>query len=506
MKWVLCQIQSRLGSFKDNRKKIESLASKHSDADLLIFPELFLTGYPPEDLLEQNYFLEKQMEELKKIKSKPPLLFGSAFLKKKKIFNSAVYKKGSQIKTVDKHFLATTDTFDEMRFFSPSDSFPHIINIGGLRCLILICEDLWKIKAITKKVDFIICLNSSPFFPEQLESRLYYAKKISKKVKAPLIYLNSVGAQDEWIFDGNSFALDNKGDLLTQLSSFKEEVLTINPLKLVTRKKKTKTLTPIQMKKEAICTGMKNFVHNNGFKKVHVGLSGGIDSALLTCLLVEVFGKKNVTAIFLEGPFTKKISKTLSQSLARELGISYIQHPITESWKKISQQMAPLSSLAKENLQARLRNNFLMSFSNTYSSMWIGSSNKSELALGYSTLYGDLGGALMPLGDLYKTEVYKMASLYNFPALKKISKRKPTAELAPNQLDETSLLPYKELDPMLKNFIENKKKPQTKKEKEIFLRMLKNEFKRRQSPLILKVSSKSFGRGRRYPITFNYPL
>ena len=509
MKWVLCQIQSHLGSFKDNRIKIQSLIRKHSDADLLIFPELFLTGYPPEDLLEQKDFLEKQTEELKKIKSKSPqLIFGASTLKKKKIFNSVIYKKGSQIKVLDKHFLATTDTFDEMRFFTPSNSFPHIINIQGLKCLILICEDLWKIKDVpkTKKVDFIICLNASPFFPEQIKNRLFYSQQISRKLKAPLIYLNTIGAQDEWIFDGASFILDNKGSLVDQFSSFKEEVRAINPLKIKSQTKKPKPLSPIQMKKEAICMGLKNFVHRNGFKKVHVGLSGGIDSALLTLLLVEVFGKKNVTSIFLEGPFTQKISKTLSQDLAQEIGIPYIKYPITEVYKKISQQMSPLSSLAKENLQARLRNNFLMSFSNTHSSMWIGSSNKSELALGYSTLYGDLGGALMPLGDLYKTEIYKMASLYSSSSLKKISKRKPSAELAPNQWDEKSLMPYKKLDPMLKKFIENQKKPQTKKEKEIFLRVLKNEFKRRQSPLILKVSSKSFGRGRRYPITLTYPL
>ncbi len=512
MKWVLCQIQSQLGSFKDNRTKIQNLIRKYSHTDLLIFPELFLMGYPPEDLLEQKLFIQKQEQELQKIKlisHSPALLFGASTSQKGKIFNSAIYKEKSKTKIFHKHFLAVNDTFDEMRFFSTSSSLSNIIDIKGLKCLILICEDLWKIKSLPKEeeIDFIICLNASPFFPEQIKNRLSYAQKLSKKIRAPLIYLNNVGAQDEWIFDGSSFVLNKNSEKILSLPSFKEATQIIYPLNLKNSKKKQKPFSSIQMKKEAICMGLKNFVFKNGFKKVHIGLSGGIDSALLAYLCVEVFGKKNVTSIFLEGPFTQKISHTLSQALAQELSISYLQYPIIKIYHTMNCQMSPLSSLAKENLQARIRNTFLMSFSNTHSSLWIGSSNKSELALGYSTLYGDLGGALMPLGDLYKTEIYKMASLfYSSPTMKKIIKRKPTAELAPNQWDENIFPPYKILDPMLKRFIEKQDKPKTKIEKKIFSRVLKNEFKRRQSPLILKVSSKSFGRGRRYPITLEYPL
>ena len=511
MKWVLCQIQSQLGSFKNNRIKIQKLIRQHSNADLLIFPELFLMGYPPEDLLEQKLFIQKQTQELQKIKltsSSLSLLLGVCVSQKNRVFNSIIHKEKTKVQILHKGFLATTDTFDEMRFFSPSDSFPNIINIKGLRCLILICEDLWQIKFLPKKekLDFIICINSSPFFPEQMKNRLVCAQKLSKKNQVPLIYLNSVGGQDEWIFDGSSFVLNKKGEKIISLPSFKEETVVINPLKLK-KKRSQKSPSPIQMKKEAICMGLKDFVLKNGFQKVHIGLSGGIDSALLAYLCVEVFGRKNVTALFLEGPFTQKISSTLSQDLAQELNISYIQHPIKKVYQLMNQEMPQLSSLAKENIQARIRNNFLMSFSNTYPSLWVGSSNKSELAIGYSTLYGDLGGALMPLGDLYKTEVYQISSLfYPSAVIKKIIKRKPTAELSPHQLDEDTLPPYKILDAMLKKFIEKKEMPQTDLERKIFLRVLKNEFKRRQAPLILKVSSKSFGRGRRYPITLEYPF
>ena len=511
MKWILCQIQSQLGSFKENRLKIQKLICKYSSADLLIFPELFLMGYPPEDLLELQPFVQKQEKEIQKIKlttKDPALLFGASILQKKKLFNSAVYKEKTKTKIIHKHFLATTDTFDEMRFFSPSSHFQNIINIKGFKCLILICEDLWKIRSLDKgeSIDFIICLNASPFFPEQIKNRTTYAQKLSKKLKAPLIYLNSVGAQDEWIFDGSSFVLNEKGEEVIKLSSFKEETAEIHPSKL-NKKKEKKILSPLKMKKEAICMGLKNFVSNNGFKKIHIGLSGGIDSALLACLCTEVFGNKNVTAVFLKGPFTQKISGVLSQKLAQELDIPYLEYSIDEIFHTTCKKFSRLSSLARENLQARIRNNFLMSLSNTDRSLWIGSSNKTELAVGYGTLYGDLGGALMPLGDLYKTEIYKMSSLfYSTPVMKKIMKRKPTAELAPNQLDEDILPPYKILDSMVKKFIEKKDPPKTPLEKEIFLKILKSEFKRRQSPLVLKVSSKAFGRGRRYPMTLKYPF
>ncbi len=506
MKWVLCQIKSTLGNFEQNRKTIQNLIKKHKGADLLIFPEMYLMGYPPEDLLEQNYFIKKQEKELKKIKLKqddPAILFG-ACTSNSKIFNSAVFKYKNKVNFFHKIFLALSDTFDEKRFFSPSKNSFNILNFKNKKVLILICEDLWKIEKFPKPIDAVICINASPFFPEQIKTRITYAQKISKRTKAPLIYLNRVGSQDELVFDGSSFVLNEKGEISVQGSSFKEQILSINPW-LLKKHKTRKKIPDIQMKKEAIQLGIKEFILYNGFEKVHLGLSGGLDSALLACLLVDIFGSKKVTALFLEGPFNPKLSKNLSKELSKELGMTWIEKPIISTYQHIHHQHKKLSSIAHQNIQARLRSLFLMAYSNTYHSMLMGTSNKSELALGYATLYGDLSGALFPIGDLYKSEVQKMVKIfYSSQAMNKILKRKPSAELLKNQFDQDDIPPYEILDPILKNLLEKRVPPKTQLEKEIFYKILKTEFKRKQSPIILKVSSKSFGRGRRYPIHVNY--
>lgn len=506
MKWILCQTKSTLGNFEQNRKTIQNLTKKHKDADLLIFPEMYLMGYPPEDLLELKHFIKKQERELHKIKyekNSPALLFG-ACTSKEKTFNSALFKDKNKVQIFHKLFLALSDTFDEKRFFSRSENSFNILNFKNKKILILICEDLWKVQKLPKSIDAVICINASPFFPEQIQNRISYAKKIAKKTKAPLIYLNCVGAQDELIFDGSSFVLNEKGEVCIQSTSFKEEVICINPWNLK-KQKIRKKISDIQMKKEAIQLGMKEFILHSGFKKVHLGLSGGLDSALIACLLVDIFGTKKVTALFLEGPFNPKLSKNLSRELSKELGISWIEQPIVSTYDHIHRQHKRLSSIAKQNIQARLRSLFLMAYSNTHHSMLIGTSNKSELALGYATLYGDLSGALFPIGDLYKTEVQKMTKIfYPSQTMKQILKRKPSAELLKNQFDEDDLPPYDILDPILKNLIEKRKPPKTKLEKGIFSKVLNTEFKRKQSAIILKVSSKAFGRGRRYPIHVDY--
>ena len=346
----------------------------------------------------------------------------------------------------------------------------------------------------------MICINASPFFPEQIKNRISYAQKIAKKTKAPLIYLNRVGSQDELIFDGSSFVLNKKGDISLQGSSFKEQNFLVNPWDLK-KQKIRKKIPDIQMKKEALQMGVKDFILHSGFKKVHLGLSGGLDSALLACLLVETFGPKTVTAFFLKGPFNPKLSQNLSRELSKELGITWIEKPIISTYKHVCGQHKKLSSSSHQNIQARLRSLFLMAYSNTHHSLLMGTSNKSELALGYATLYGDLSGALFPIGDLYKTEIQKMAkTFYSSKTMNKILKRKPSAELSKNQWDQDDIPPYEVLDPILKNLLEKGISPKTKLEKEIFSKILKTEFKRNQGAIILKVSSKSFGKGRRYPI------
>ena len=506
MKLLLCQTPSTLGDFERNQKKILSLAQKHSHCDLLIFPELFMMGYPPEDLLELKFFIQKQEKWVQKLQSqkiKPALLFGSCSLEKDNLYNSAIYLHNKKIHKIHKRKLAVTDTFDEMRFFTPDLRPQQTLKIKGRNILVLICEDLWKIQFKNysfKNLDAIICINASPFFPEQLHSRKKHAQSLCKKLKAPLIYVNQVGGQDEWVFDGSSFVLNSKGETVFQAPSFKEGFAEIN-LKKLNKKIPSRKPHLISLKKDALVLGLRDYIKNNHFQKVHLGLSGGIDSALTVLLCKEALQNSSIKAFYLEGPFSSSESKKLSRDLALEQKIEWESFSITKTYKHFFQVFEKLSDIAQQNIQARLRNLFLMTYSNNQTSLLIGTSNKSELATGYSTLYGDCAGGLLPLGDLYKTEIYEMAKLFPSSVIKKILKRKPSAELSPSQTDEKDLFPYSVLDPILKNIIEKQKKPQTKIEKEIFSRLLKFEFKRRQSPIVFKVSFKSFGRGRRYPIT-----
>ena len=510
MKWVLCQTSSVLGGVKENCRKVQSLVRQYQDCDLLIFPELFLMGYPPEDTLECQFFIKKQEQFLQKIKLKkndPAVLVGACILEKNILYNSAVYIKGAVRKRIDKTHLAVTDTFDEMRFFSSGKPEKHILKIGSKKCLVLICEDLWKFHFSNNfttqknKIDFIICINASPFFPQQLKTRMKIAENVCKKLKAPFIYLNKTGGQDEWVFDGSSFALNSKGEMVFQAPSFKEDITVIDTenLRKIKRKKQPHSL---ELKRTALLLGLSHFVQNNGFQKVHLGLSGGLDSALTVSLCVSALGPKNVTAFYLEGPFSHKKSRTLSKNLAQELKITWKEISIVSTYRHILSLFKNLPNIAQENIQARLRLLFLMAYSNAQPSLLIGTSNKSELSVGYGTLYGDIAGGLFPIGDLYKTEVMEMSQmLYPSKTMNEILKRKPSAELSAGQTDEKDLPPYDQLDPILKKIIEDHSQPKALLEKEIFSLILKSEFKRRQSPLILKVSSKSFGRGRRWPTT-----
>lgn len=506
MKCLLCQTSSVLGDFKHNQKKILDQAKKYSHCDLLIFPELFLMGYPPEDLLELKFILQEQQKLIQQIKSKkikPALLFGACSLEKNSLYNSAVLVQKKSVKKIHKTDLACTDTFDEMRFFTSGDSQNKVVKIKNKNVLVLICEDLWKMhlkKSPSQKIDLIVCINSSPFFLEQFKSRKTYAQKLCQKLKAPLIYLNQVGGQDEWIFDGSSFVLNQKGESVFQAPHFKENFSEIDTTQL-NKKISLPKKNPLVLKKEALILAIRDYIQKNNIQKVHFGLSGGIDSALILFLCKEALSSSNLKAFYLEGPHSSAKSKQLSQALAQEQNIEWKNISITSSYKHILPLFKKVSNIAQQNIQARLRNLFLMTYSNTTASLLIGTCNKSELSTGYSTLYGDLAGGILPIGDLYKTEIQQMAKLFSSPTLKKILKRNPSAELAPQQTDEADLYPYQILDPILKNIIEKHQKPKTPLEKKIFSQILKFEFKRRQSPLIFKVSSKSFGRGRRYPIS-----
>ena len=567
-KIALAQYDFHAGHIAYNEQKILNLIkkAKAEGVRLLIFPELALNGYPPRDFLYRKAFLDKSKKSVQKIQKSLPknmgLLLGALQNKGGLLTNSAFYlQHGFAPKVFHKEHLADTQVFDEKRYFQKGLLRENIFCFQGLRLKVLICEDMWQgLKAspvkgqlkgqhpLTPKPDLIISLNASPFDQDKVNQRLKMAKAWTKHLKTPFIYLNMVGGDEELIFDGGSFALNPRGDLMFQGPFFKEELLTLNfPFKNLKSpgkkiKKSGKKNDTLEHKKQALVWGLRNFVEKQGFKQVHLGLSGGVDSALLATLAVLALGKKNVTLFFLPGPFTSHLSEKCAKAQAQHLKLTLYVKPITKLYQgflnqvglsyslkslkelkdlkhvnklslnsalnfsstqknKTSFKNSPLDLMA-QNVQARLRSLFLMAYANRFpKSLLLGSANKSELALGYGSLYGDLAGGLLPLGDLFKTEVYALARYVN--VLAQILKRPASAELRKDQKDEQDILPYKVLDPILKKLIEEGQDPKTLQQKQVFQQIRSAEFKRRQMPPILKVKNQGFDRGWRWPFDSN---
>ena len=514
MKIALSQINSFMGDiFFNERKILEQIQkAKKQKADLIIFPEMALSGYPPLDLLYRKNFITQINQSVKNIHHKTPggifVLLGTCFLTKAGLKNSILLlQKNKKIKIFSKQYLADYDVFDEKRYFKTGGLKDNFFSLKDKKIQILICEELWQTPDILKKPKalenpkLILSFNASPFGVNKAQKREQNAKKWAKKYKCPLVYLNAVGGQEEIIFDGGSFILNSFGKKLYQSEFFKEEFKALS----FSSAQKIKKISSIEQLSSALIFGLKEFVKKNGFQKVHLGLSGGVDSALTAELACKALGNKNVSLFFLPGPFTSELSKKYAQHIARRLNCSLQIKPIQSMYSFVLKSIEKnLSNITKGNIQARLRNLFLMAYANEQpTSLLLGTGNKSELALGYATLYGDLGGGLLPLGDLYKTEVYQLARFLKLPS--SIINRSPTAELQKNQKDTDDLPPYPTLDPILKKLIEEGKDPQTAFEKKIYQRIIKSEFKRRQAPPILKVKNHGFDRGWRWPLSLSAP-
>jgi len=531
MRIAMAQINNTIGDFKSNSDAIlkNCLKACEFGADLVVFPECAIFGYSPADLLERDSIIKAQTKFINQLVKKLPkdlyVLFGAITDNKKagkKYNNSALLvKKNKIVKVFSKELLPNYDVFDEERHFESGTLAGNTVKIKGKTFLVAVCEDIWgwkelnpfqhdhnPLKSFNKKIDAMLVLNASPYSLQKSNARVEVAKKCVKQVKAPLMYVNMVGGQDELIFDGGSFAIDKSGKLLTQALYFQEDLKIINLDKLKPITSKAPKVQPYEELRQALVLGLRDFVNKIGMKKVHFGLSGGIDSALIACLAVEAVGPNNVTALALPGPFSSKLSFDLAKKLAQNLSIDFKKVDFNKTYKAMISDFEKTFGklkfgLVHENFQARIRGDILMGFSNLNSSLLLNTSNKSELTVGYSTLYGDLCGGISPIGDLTKQQVFALCEHYNMNhelIPKKIISRPPTAELKPNQKDSDSLPPYNLLDKSIEKLVVNKKPATTAVDKRVLQMMMRSEFKRWQAPPILRVSTHAFGQGRRMPI------
>lgn len=537
MRIAVCQINPKLGDFEYNRQLILEYIKKSNDhrAELVIFPEAAAFGYHPFDLLERKEAVERQLKQIEVLKNALPaglsVILGAFTINSKKkgrpYFNSALLlQKGKATKTFNKQLLPTGDVFDEARFIEAGQLKNNFVKINNKMVFISICEDIWawpNEKGISpytqnpiadiksRAVDLVVNLSASPFFAGKAELRNYVVAKTAKHFKAPMVYCNIVGGQDEIVFDGGSFVVNKSGKTMVQMAAFEQDFKIIDLPQLNSMKPK-KRKSPTEELREALVLGIRDFCVKTGLQKVHLGLSGGIDSAVVACLAVDALGPSCVSAVAMPGPFSANESRELAVLLSKNLGIKIQSIDITSTYQVAKTVIDQAFSIEKfglvhENLQARLRGMFLMALANQQNSLLLTTSNKTEYASGYSTLYGDMCGGLAPIGDLTKGQVIALAKLYNkemelIPS--RIISRPPTAELRENQTDQDTLPPYDQLDKAVIKLVENAGAVGTAADKWLLPVLMRTEFKRWQAPPIIKVSSHSFGRGRRWPIAFKY--
>lgn len=539
MKVALAQLNYKIGNFAYNEKLISDkiLHAQKDEVDLIVFSEMAICGYPPDDLLEKTNFIKRSISAIEHIALKcdgiAAIIGGPSINSKndgKKLFNSAYFLKDKAInQIIHKTLLPTYDVFDEYRHFEPGNSF-ITIPYRGERLAVTICEDIWDIvdkplytcrpmdELIKQHPTILINIAASPYHHQQPEIRFKVLEGNAKKYAIPLVYVNQTGGQTDLIFDGGSLVLNKKGELLKKLPLFDhgydlidlEKIHISEPIKHIKHKK-----TFLCYK--ALITGIRDYFTKMGFKKAVLGLSGGIDSAVVLVLASEALGNKNVKALLLPSKYSSQHSITDAIELAETIGVKHKIISIEESVAAIENTLADTfretkkPDITEENIQARLRGMILMAFSNKFGHILLNASNKSEAAVGYGTLYGDMCGGLAPIGDLYKTEVYELAKYINRHQTiipKNIISKPPSAELRPDQKDQDTLPPYEILDNILIKYLEENKDAEDiineSLDKEVVRKTIDlvniNEYKRYQAPPLLRLSSKAFGRGRRMPI------
>lgn len=541
MKIALAQLNFHTGNFKQNTDKIiDAIRKTKGQADLIVFSELAICGYPPRDFLEFSDFLRlvnDSLERVKEASSSIGVIVGLPTLNKvgkgKPLHNSAAFIAGGELKAIrHKSLLPTYDIFDEYRYFEPAQE-NSCIEFKGKKIALTICEDLWNLRdnplyshnpmdqLANEKPDLMINIAASPFSEVQRKEREKVLSDNARHYGIPLVYVNHVGAQTELIFDGDSAVYKATGAPCLKLPLFEEsiEVVDLNDLENIPKPAKEESSEIAQIEK-ALVLGVRDYFSKLGFKKAVLGLSGGIDSAVVCVLAVKALGAENVLPVLLPSRFTASASNSEAIKLAQNLGCQHEIISIESVFDEFKQTLSPLfkrlpEGLAEENLQARTRGTLLMGLSNKLGYILLNTTNKSEMAVGYGTLYGDLCGGLSVIGDLYKGQVYELARFMNreeeiIPSF--IIDRPPSAELRENQQDTDSLPPYDELDELLKQYIEGRKSPEELREmgfeestiKRVLSLVNSSEWKRYQTAPILRVSPKAFGMGRRMPIVAKY--
>ncbi len=542
MKFALCQINPTVGALEGNAKKILDFAekAKKKGANLAIFPEMSLCGYPPRDLLDTPEFVEKNMALVEKIqKTAPlPLIFGFADTNKKPtgkaLHNAAAFIDDTgKIHKHHKSLLPTYDVFDEARHFEVAHEI-KTSSFQGKKLAIVICEDSWNDESFWGKriyhtdpmqilakenPNIFINISASPFSTKWRKLRIEMIQQAAKKYKTPFIYVNQVGSNDDLIFDGGSFAIDKNGKLVCEAKTFEEDLVIFDLEKEMGEKHKVHE-DGLESIYEALLLGIRDYVQKCGFKKVLLGLSGGIDSSIVATLACDALGPKNVLGILMPSQFSSQGSLDDAIDLAKNLKMNHKIIPIKSIYLSYIDSLREAFKgtkfdITEENLQARIRGNLLMAFSNKFGYLVVNTGNKSELAVGYCTLYGDMSGGLSVLGDVPKTLVYELCHWRNKKSKvipKNALTKPPSAELRPNQTDQDSLPPYPILDGILKAYIEDHLPiPQIIKlgyDEKIVKKMIHlvdlNEYKRRQAAVTLRITSKAFGIGRRLPIAQGY--
>ena len=533
MKIAICQINPTMGDFPGNRDKILSFYNEalQKGADLIVFPEMVITGYPPQDLLLESSFIKNNLAILEDISKQVtvPVVLGCVRQEQSKIYNSgAVCTNGAVVYTCDKILLPTYDIFYEERYFTPGKTpgvFELELNGSRRKIGIQICEDLWdhdyecKVTNLQRSAgaEVIINISASPYHDGQLQERTALIKEKVHENGIPFLYCNLVGAQDELIFDGGSLAYNGDGELIGAGKFFEEDILLVDLDS--SKSQKMAHVAREEMMYNALCLGVRDYFLKTGHADAVIGLSGGIDSSLVACIAADALGAEHVHGISLPSKFSSDHSLEDARVLSEKLGIHYQTITIEEMVTVYESVLEPLfegkeRNVAEENIQARIRGNILMALSNKFGWLVLSTGNKTELALGYCTLYGDMSGGLCVISDVSKTDVYALSRWVNQSAgFNRIPEscltKPPSAELAPDQVDPFD---YEVVSPLVDAIIEKRESPADLVANgadktivnELYHRIRINEYKRRQAAPGLRVSSKAFGTGRRIPIVNHF--